>query len=72
MICKKTLFLFKDIAKTIKNNIICNECLPTKFTCDCGKRISINSVYRHENSKRHQIYLNQQNNQHNNFRIDLN
>ena len=74
MKCNQVMTRFDEVGRRIpmSNNIICIYCSPNRIQCECGSKISINSVYRHYESRKHLTYIEQIAFREINFRIDLN
>ena len=72
--CSETMTRFDEIGRTLpnSNDIICINCSPSRIICQCGARISINSVFRHLESRKHLTYIEQIAFREINFKIDLN
>ena len=47
---------FTDVGAKIKEEVICIKCNP-KVECECGAKISKNSIYRHTSTRKHLIYI---------------
>jgi hypothetical protein len=56
-VCYNNIEFLKDVYRQYNDVVVCKKCAPSLIKCKCGKTISINSIYRHHQSKIHQDYV---------------